>query len=400
MVYLLVIIALIILSYQYDYLKKTNHKKMWYFIMLLVFILIAGLRYRLGVDSIRYERGFTFYPSLSELTSYDLFLSSHQPLYMLLSATARSISEEFWVLQMLHSILVNVVVFRFLRLNTKNIFISILFYFIFLYNSYLFEVMRESCAVCMLLLGWEFLKKDNWKTFTIFIFLATLFHISALPLLILPILRFFRIWNHIKVNKFAIIYLLVVYFIGKFIQHMFFDYIIQLNLIESVTDKAYRYADTDLADSQINIFGIIESCIRQIFFPFVSCIILKKQKWLDKNVESMLFICFILIVMSFAISLLYRYNNYFYPFAIIVLSNAIYLKKVYFTNKVYIPLGTFKISLFVIFIIAIIHIRACFLAPIDSTNLKNYMRYYPYANILTKQIDKNRESLFLYYNAE
>ena len=134
MIYIIVLLTLIVLSYRYDYLKKTKNKKIWYYVTLIVFILIAGLRYRIGLDSVRYEIGYKFYPSIDELTAYDFINSSHQPLYFLLSATARSISDEFWVLQMLHSILVNVVIFRFFRLNTNNVFIAVIFYFIFLYN--------------------------------------------------------------------------------------------------------------------------------------------------------------------------------------------------------------------------------------------------------------------------
>ena len=400
MVYIVVIFILLLLTYRYDYLKKTKDKQLWYYIMLLVFILIAGLRYRIGVDSIRYESAFRFYPSLDELTVVDLTNGSHQPLYLLLSSTVRSISEEFWVMQIFHSILVNVIVFRFFRLNTKHIFLSILLYFVFYYSSFLFEVMRESCAVCMLLLGWEFVKKDKWLIFTLFICLATLFHISALPLFILPILRFTKIWNYLYVNKYTIIFLIIVFIVGNIIQKVFFDYIIQLNLIESVTDKANRYADSDLAGSSLNIFGITENIIRQMLFPFVSCVILRQQKALNKNLESMLFICFIFIVLSFNISLAYRYNNYLYLFAIAIMSDAIYSSKIVLSKKNYLGTTSFKSWFMMIVLIAIIQVKGTYLAPIRGTNYKDYMRYYPYANIITKEINNNRESVFVIYSAE
>ena len=400
MIYITVIVILLMLSYQYDFLKKTKHKELWYFIMLLVFILIAGFRYRIGVDSIRYERAFRFYPTIDELTTYDFINGPHQPLYMLLSATARLISDEFWVMQMFHSILVNAIIFRFFRLNTKHVFLSILLYFIFYYSAFLFEVMRESCAVCMLLLGWEFLKTKKWLIFTVFICLATLFHISALPLLILPILGFTKIWNHLYVNKYLIAILIVVFIVGSIIQHIFFDYIIQLNLIESVTDKAYSYADTDLADSSLNIFGIIESIIRKIFFPFIGCVILKQQRDLNKNLESMLFICFLFIVLSFNIPLAYRYNNYFYLFAIAIMSDAIYTNKIFLFNKYFLRTKSFKVWFMIIALIAIIQINGTYLIPIGEANYKEYMRYYPYANIISKNIDQNREAVFLIYGAE
>lgn len=119
MLYIFIWLLLLVLSYQYDYLRREKNKSFCYVVILILFILIAGLRYRMGVDSIRYERGFMNYPTIDDLSAHDFIYSSHQPLYLIFCSFVRFLSDEFWVMQMLHSLLVNVVVFRLFRLNLK-----------------------------------------------------------------------------------------------------------------------------------------------------------------------------------------------------------------------------------------------------------------------------------------
>ena len=51
MIYLIVIILLLLLSFRYDINGKTEGREQCYLAMLVIFILIAGLRWRLGVDT-------------------------------------------------------------------------------------------------------------------------------------------------------------------------------------------------------------------------------------------------------------------------------------------------------------------------------------------------------------
>jgi hypothetical protein len=82
------------------------------------------------------------------------------------------------------------------------------------------------------------------------------------------------------------------------------------------------------------------------------------------------------------------------------MSDAFFSKKVFIANKVYMPLKSFHSWLTIVLVITIIQLRGSFFTPLGDTGYKDYMRYHPYANIITKQIDKNRESLFFYYHAE
>lgn len=65
------------------------------------------------------------------------------------------------MMQICQAILVNIILFWFIKRNTKNIFFAVLIYYVFLYTNFMCEVMREACAVSMFLLSWEYFKRIN-----------------------------------------------------------------------------------------------------------------------------------------------------------------------------------------------------------------------------------------------
>ena len=400
MIYFVLFLFFLGLSYHFDYLGKHTNKYTFYSISLTILILLSGLRYRIGLDSIRYEGHHIETPTLFELNATVFQDSSYDPLFIFLSSIAKTVSSEFWVLQMLQSILVNIIFFRFIRLNTKNIFLGVLLYYVGLYINFNCEVMREACAVSMFLLGWEYLKKDKIIHFSFYCILACGFHISSILLLIIPILKIFHIWNLLRINKYTIFILIGVLFVGYYIQAIFFDYLKLLSLGDSFSSKVNRYTDSDLAYSVLNINGIISAVCRNIFFPFLSIILLKQHRTyrIDTNLEPMVLLSLIFAVFTIPIAIFYRYTNYFLPFAIIAICNFMYIPRIYLSTKKYIKLKHFGSWYIILFPMLFFQIYS-FNAKEGGSQFKAYMRYYPYSSIIFENKDANRESLFLYRNA-
>ena len=73
MLYILIFIILLYFVYKYDYKGKKSKKWTNYYILMIVLIVIAGLRYRLGIDSIRYEEQYKDFPTLGELSWNKIF---------------------------------------------------------------------------------------------------------------------------------------------------------------------------------------------------------------------------------------------------------------------------------------------------------------------------------------
>lgn len=71
MLYIVILLLLILLSYNYDFLQKKQGKYAWYSIVLIIFVLVAGLRYRVSLDTIRYMASFQKMPDLFDIGSVD-----------------------------------------------------------------------------------------------------------------------------------------------------------------------------------------------------------------------------------------------------------------------------------------------------------------------------------------
>lgn len=399
MIYLLIIFTIFVCAYRYDFRGLKSNKLFWYYSLMVVLILLAGLRYRIGVDSIRYERAYEYLPSINSLSIEGFAFVTYEPFYLILSSVAKSLSEDFWVMQMIHALLINIVVFRFIRLNCRHLFCALLLYFVFLYSDFMFETMRESCAVSMFLLGWEYIKKDRWGIFCIFAVIALGFHVSAIVLLGIPLLKFLGIWNNLKINKLSIPFFFFVALIGLYVGSVIFNYIAQLNFGELMTQKAEQRVDSVIGGQVMNVFGMMVTIVRYVLFPFLACVSLKHTLPFDKNVESMLFLCFTFIVLSFGIALLYRFNNYFYIFAIVVMSDMMFLPKISISKNKFIRVGKFRNWFFIILVVLSVQINKAYMASISNTRLKEYMRYFPYSSIVNKEKNSNREQVFQYYNA-
>lgn len=422
MLYLTIFIVLLYLSYKYDYYHHTRGRKEWYMVMLITFILVAGLRYRLGVDSTRYEYGYLDLPTLSELFSgnFDADDSHYGMGYIFLNAIARSLSDDFTMMQFLQAIYVNVIIFWFFRKNTQNIFFALLIYFTCLYLNFMCEVMREACAAATLLWAWKYFVRGAWVKYYILAFLCYLFHPSgiialALPIFYLPFLRpLFRIG---KRSVFVYIGFLLV---GIVVASSFGDYIELFAFAENVYDSAQRYEDSELSGNVLNIFGIISTLLGGVIYSFISIYIIRKyndkdesglyvneqlyNKRFDKkykkryiaSLEFMVSWCCIVAVLSVPLTLFYRYNNYFFPFAIIAICDCLFrpihingvMRKIRFSSWLIILFPFFFIQIYGYF------------NDVQGTKYRDYMRYYPYNSRIDMQKDANREKVFQLYNGK
>jgi len=402
MIYLVIILLLLFLIYKYDYCQEKKDRLLWYYIVLVIFIFVAGLRYRLGVDSIRYESNYPSLPSLSELANYDFSSSRFAPGYIVFAAIARSFSSEFVALQLIHAIFVNCVIFWFIKKYTSRIFFAVALYFVMLYINFMCEVMREACAVSAFLLGFPYFVKKKWVKYYIFAFFSFSFHPSAFVTFALPLLTLPGIRSFFTIGKRTIFILIGAYIVGVIINVAFFDYI---NLIEiaSVQESAAMYANDSLAGQVLNINGIISTAILYLIYPILAVMFIRRRKNYEyadtptfRAIELMVSICLIAAVFSIPIALFYRYNNYFYPFAIIAMSNFVFQPIIINRRRIRIRYVAWLLIFFPLFLFKFYG----FYRPIPgSSNLRDGMRYYPYSSVINKDKDGDREKVYIFYHA-
>ncbi len=397
MLYLSIILVLFFLIFHYDYQRHNRGRKVWFIALGIVFALIAGLRYRLGIDTIVYDQMYREFPSLGNYLEFDFESIRYGRGFLLFVACCKSISSSFVFFQLIHAAFVNATVFYFLYKYSVNIFFAVLLYFLISYFPYNYEVLRESCAVCMLLIGWKYFLESKWLKYYIIFIIAYLFHpsgiiIGILPLFYLPIFRPF-----FKMGILQLIFSIVM-FMGA-ISLNFFE-LIRLVDVKTLQDYASLYEASDYANSlNLNFFGILDYLIRYIIYPIGALWLIKvfnpnannqTENSKYEKFQYMLFWYVYIAILAFVLRIFYRFNNYFAPFVIIIISNAAF-------SVLKFPKKSYKLSF---------GIWLCLLFPYFVFTLSPYFRsdgfskemflhrYYPYESVITMEKDKAREQLY------
>ena len=252
--------------------------------------------------------------------------------------------------------------------------------------------MREACAVSAFLLSWNSYKQSHWVKYYILIVIAFLFHSSAIILFLLPFFKWLRL------NKYLFILFPCLFLCGFYLQRTFFDYLQLFYISERITNKVVGYSMNDLSGQVCNVVGAIAIIILNVLYPFIALYFYKLQKKLSySEYEPMVIMCAIFAIMSIPIAIFYRYNNYFMPFCIIILSDFVY-NKLYLTSISVIKQHSYFLFFILLFPYFGLKIYGYF-ASVGESKSQEYMRYFPYSSIIDKSIDQQRESVFYYYNA-
>ena len=389
---------LLILSYRYDYIGIKRQKWAWYYFIMFILICVAGFRYHLGVDTWRYQTYFeTEQPDLSQLDFSELGNYKYDPLYNILVATCKTIIPEFWFVQLVQAIIVNVAVFHFFRKYSKNVFIAITFYYIYLYIGYHFETMRESCAIAMMLFGYEQFKNGRKLISLIFFVVSFFFHSSALILLPVWIYLLFAD-NKVRIGYWVWIIAIVAMILSPIIVNQFQDYLLLITLNDRIEGKIDTYQDSIFFDQHLNWKGMISFLFTNVLYPLVLIMSLKHY-YKDNRYphESMVLWALYMIVLSAPITIFYRYVNYFMPFIILVLADTFSTRYIYLTSKIKIIVPSYQSKFLIIFLPIFLLTISTWLDPIKpNSNLKNYMKVYPYSSIFNPEDNPQRDAVMRY----
>ncbi|MCE8780802.1 EpsG family protein [Bacteroides thetaiotaomicron] len=229
--------------------------------------------------------------------------------------------------------------------------------------------------------------------------LSFLFHSSAILLFILPVLKWVKVWDMMRVNRYTILLLLLILMVGYAIQNIFFDYINILSFTDRIESRVNVYSESSLAGNVFNVNGILTLVFRYVLYPFFAIVFLKRRRNMERiTIEPMITLCLIFAILSIPIAIFYRYNNYFMPFAILALANISFSRKVFLTQNKFVNIHSFGFWILLYIPMFFFQFYGYF-SNVRNTRCKEYMRYYPYNSILDKERDMDREALFIFYNA-
>lgn len=160
MIYTAIILLLLSLSFRYDINEKKQGRNFWYNVCLLIFILVAGLRYRLGTDTCNYIQVFYHnIPSLGNLRGEDLSIN---PLWVILNSVVYSLGGKFFVVQLCQSFVVCVLTFHYVKRHSRYIFTCALLFFLYSYFSQTMEEMKAGIAVALSLYGNDYMLNKKY----------------------------------------------------------------------------------------------------------------------------------------------------------------------------------------------------------------------------------------------
>lgn len=395
MTYFLIAGCLLLLIYHYDYCGHKEGRKAFYLLMFVSFVCVAGLRYRLGMDSIAYAGTYNDLPDLTELFTYDYSSTRFGIGYILLNAIARSISNDFTSMQFVHALFINTVFFYFFYKNCKNIFTCVFFYFVMQFFNYNYEVLRESCAVAMLCIAWPYLCEKKWIKYYLCAVIATLFHTSGAITLIIPIIYLPFLRKLFEFNWVSLIAILASYAIGLILATKFFDLIRMLEIAE-MDSYANSYENSHYGGSRnMNILGLVAFMGRTLVYPFLLGWLISNNKLETEHknfkvLEGLVMLYAYFNIFSINLYILYRFLNYFSPFLILLLGDSIFGYLKLLGKRIKLSFG-----IWAIYFLPLIFLSVNYLfGDTEYYGVKKYARYYPYDTVITKDINPEREKLY------
>lgn len=309
--YIIVLLILLFGCVHYDVKGNLDNKNRWLYFEWLVLVLLAGLRYKVGGDSIAYYNEFySQWPTLNDVGTYEN--ERYNILWIYFIATCKSIVNEFWFLQVAHAVIVNTVFFCFFKKHAKYIYTAILFYFLLYYFRYNTEILRASLAVCSFLIGFEFLSKKKWIYYFACCLVAYGFHSEAIVTFFFPLILPFQ---NTRISGFSMSVILAVTLVLLF----------SINLIPIVGsllgdgrfgDAFAYYSNTN---ANVSAIGYIYSFITQLPFLYIL--------WQYKYRKSDIFKAFCILYVVAAIqslnytNLISRSMDFVYPLMLVLLVN-------------------------------------------------------------------------------
>ena len=379
MIYLFIIVLLLILSFHYDIKGRKSYRNQWYDVMLVVFILLAGLRWRLGVDTPNYlERFYYDYPTLNNF-SFNDFLIGADPLWVLLNSLVKSIGGRFYMVQLVQATIVNVLIFKYIKKHSRCLFTCLFFYFLICYIDYNMEIMRGSISIAICLFANDYIMEKKWIKGYLLYCLALCFHGQTIIIFFLPTLFFLRL------NRTSIYYFIVAIIGGYFLQKSLGQYLDLLDMTDPLADKVELYMNTDKYGAQThNLNYMIVYIFPKLIYGLLSLWYVKKFFYNSKLLvlEPFILLGTIFLLFQMNSQIAYRYVDYYLLYLSMFLAEFL----VGLTRKMKMPKGFAYVHAFVIllpFIIFMSYIR-----------ISKSVRYYPYSSVIERSVDLEREFIY------
>ena len=187
----------------------------------IVFAIIAGLRSLNWPDTGVYYLSFELTPGLFDITSEDSPKSYSEKGFWALGILTKTFTNNYQIYFCVVSLFTFFFLYKDLRQYSLYPLIGLCVYVARFYSGRNFMQIRAGVAYAILLLGVKYIQEKDWKRYFLVVFVAYLFHHSAI--IAIP-LYFFCNWIKIK-PKIIVGGLLLAWIIGAFFQGFIHNFI-------------------------------------------------------------------------------------------------------------------------------------------------------------------------------
>lgn len=375
MVYILVFVILLTFTIVFDYsYKGTSNKHSQTIAIVVSFVLLsllAGLRYRVGTDTLSYMDEYYKYPS-----SY--FKETYLYGWYLFIAACKKLHFSFYVVQLILALFTNYAVFYFLRRTANHFYFALLLYYVIVYPALNFEILRQGVCISIFLLSFNYLENKAFVKYYICVGVACLFHYSALMLLLIPLLLLIPI-NKKSFNFFIAVIILTIG-LSSLLKEQIYQFSMGLSFLE---DRAFYYfseVDTEESFSPISYFF---NLALNVIIPYI---IIRYHIYSERVSKAFLVVSMfsmIIYIVSVYMPIIYRFNNYFQLFNLVLFVDFFNWLRMHVKGR------PFVIMLVAILLFVGVKARVYF-ARNEGTPV--YYHYYPYSSILNEFKVDQREN--------
>lgn len=375
MIYIGVLLYTIFLFYRYDLKKDCHGFSFHYYALLIIVSSIVGFSYRLGTDTLAYMSYYDNY--ITTDISYTLgHLSEfkYEPMWVILNTLCKITWDDFALVQIVVAVFVNTVIFWFIKKHSPYIFAGLFFYFIIQFWNVNFEIKRESMAISFFLIAIDNLLCDkvkfkNYLKYYIWCIPAILCHRFAFLILIYPLLSQIR-WSKVSFGILFVLFVLLALdfpFINVMLESLnLFSYFNAQELV-----SGHLESDIYGKGNFLSIFGILNS----VLLPTIMLYVVRRK--VDSRFLSFSILYIFFFLLQTKVFIFYRLCNYLFYFIVVCY--------VYFLKYAYKNWNKNALYLCVFLLFLSLQIRS-------KTSKQQYIRYYPYSSIFTKEINAEREA--------
>ena len=171
MIYICFLFIFIVASFLDINKNQTTIKAVTTFYILSIAICFIGLRYYTGSDWSAYIKYFD---------NVDWSDKTYGFGYKALNIFSRSIVNDYHFCQFLATLIFCISIYRFYKKNSNYVFLSLFLAIVFYFSNLFMAQVRQSLAIAILLLGSNYLIENKWVKYTACVFIATLFHETAI----------------------------------------------------------------------------------------------------------------------------------------------------------------------------------------------------------------------------